>query len=272
MSILQYHFRSRILKMNTAITVTIPEPSDHRTPPEMPLDEIYHGKKYPTIYLCHGGGGDNTLWTRNTRVEMYGNEKRVMTVSMDLEDSFCCDMKCGRKYFTYVTEELPRLVQALFPSSPAREDNFVAGFSMGAHCAMKIALRCPEKYVAVWSMSGAKDQVKMDELAKARGIMASNDLIEAAFGPMDQVRGGENDLPGLAKKLAESDQPRPMIFHSCGRQDYGMELCREFADYLTSLGLKNEFYTPDGSHDWYYVDTMIKKAIFEAFPIREVAY
>ena len=100
MSILQYHFRSRILKMNTAITVTIPEPSDHRTPPEMPLDEIYHGKKYPTIYLCHGGGGDNTLWTRNTRVEMYGNEKRVMTVSMDLEESFCCDMKCGRNYFT----------------------------------------------------------------------------------------------------------------------------------------------------------------------------
>lgn len=160
MSILQYHFRSRILKMNTAITVTIPEPSDHRTPPEVPLDEIYHGKKYPTIYLCHGGGGDNTLWTRNTRVEMYGNEKRVMTVSMDLEESFCCDMKCGRKYFTYVTEELPRLVQALFPSSPAREDNFVAGFSMGAHCAMKIALRCPEKYAAVWSMSGAKDQVR----------------------------------------------------------------------------------------------------------------
>lgn len=30
MSILQYHFRSRILKMNTTITVTIPEPSDHR--------------------------------------------------------------------------------------------------------------------------------------------------------------------------------------------------------------------------------------------------
>ena len=45
MSILQYHFRSRILKMNTAITVTIPEPSDHRTPPEMPLNEIYHGQK-----------------------------------------------------------------------------------------------------------------------------------------------------------------------------------------------------------------------------------
>ena len=53
---------------------------------------------------------------------------------------------------------------------------------------------------------------------------------------------------------------------------YYLSLIHIFADYLTSLGLKNEFYTPDGSHDWYYVDTMIKKAIFEAFPIREVAY
>ena len=270
MSILQYRFRSRVLNMNTAITVTIPDPSDSKTPRDRTLDEIYHGKKYPTIYLCHGGSGDNTTWTRNTRVEMYGNEKRVMTVSMDLEESFCCDMKCGRAYFTYATEELPRLVQGLFPSSPAREDNFVAGFSMGAHCAMKIALRCPEKFAAVWSMSGAKDQVKMDQLARARGIQASNDLIEAAYGPMDQVRGSENDLLHLAKSLAESDRPRPLIFHSCGRQDYGLELCQEFADYLTSVGLENQFVTPDGIHDWYYADRMIHQAIYEAFPICSV--
>ena len=110
----------------------------------------------------------------------------------------------------------------------------------------------------------------MDQLAKARGIMASNDLIEAAFGPMDQVRGGENDLMDLAKRLAESEGPRPMIFHSCGRQDYGLELCQEFAEYLTSLGLENRFFTPDGIHDWHYADSMIKKAILEEFPIRKI--
>ena len=134
MSILQYHFRSRVLNMSTSITVTIPDQSDGKTPWDKTLDDIYYpGKKYPTIYLCHGGSGDNTTWARNTQVELYGNQKRVMTVGMDLEESFCCDMKVGRNYFTYATEEVPRLVQALFPSSPAREDNFVAGFSMGGH-------------------------------------------------------------------------------------------------------------------------------------------
>lgn len=112
----------------------------------------------------------------------------------------------------------------------------------------------------------------MDQLAREQGIMASNDLIEAAFGPMDEVRGGENDLPALAKSLAESDRPRPAIFHSCGRQDYGLELCQEFADYLTELGLENQFFTPDGIHDWYYADRMIHKAIFEGLPIREIDY
>lgn len=272
MSLLEYRFRSRVLNMYTSITVTIPEPSNHKTPPERTLDEIYHGKKYPTVYLFHGGGGDHSAWTRNTRIELYGNVRRVMTVSMDLEESFCCDMKCGRKYFTYVTEELPRLVQSLFPSSPLREDNFVAGFSMGAHCSMKVALRCPEKYAAVWSMSGAKDQVKMDQMARAQGILASNDLIEAAFGPMDQVRGGENDLITLARELAESDSSRPMIFHSCGRQDYGLALCQEYADYLTEIGLENEFFTTNGVHDWFYADEMIRKAFYEKFPIREIDY
>ncbi|RHP47582.1 alpha/beta hydrolase-fold protein [Clostridium sp. AF32-12BH] len=273
MSILQYHFRSRVLNMSTSITVTIPDQSDGKTPWDKTLDDIYYpGKKYPTIYLCHGGSGDNTTWARNTQVELYGNQKRVMTVGMDLEESFCCDMKVGRNYFTYATEEVPRLVQALFPSSPAREDNFVAGFSMGGHCAMKIALRCPEKYAAVWAMSGAKDPVRMYHLALERGIHASNDLIQAAMGPIDEVYGTENDLLYLAKSLAESDRPKPLIFHSCGKQDYGLALCQEFADYLTSVGLKNEFFTPDGIHDYYYANQMLRKAIFEKFPIREVNY
>ena len=49
MSILQYSFRSRVLNMATSITVTIPDPSTSKTPREKTLDQIYHGKKYPTI-------------------------------------------------------------------------------------------------------------------------------------------------------------------------------------------------------------------------------
>lgn len=53
-------------------------------------------------------------------------------------------------------------------------------------------------------------------------VMTVSMDIEAAFGPMDEVRGGENDLMYLADRLATLDAPRPMIFHSCGLEDYGM--------------------------------------------------
>ncbi len=40
-------------------------------------------------------------------------------------------MAYGHQYFTFVSEELPKFVRAIFPLSDKREDNFVAGMSMG---------------------------------------------------------------------------------------------------------------------------------------------
>ena len=223
--------------------------------------------RFPTVYLMHGGGESCTAWYRNTKVERYAQEMGCMTVSVDLFNSFGCNMYYGYQYMTYVIEEVMRVVQRYFPSSPKREDNFILGFSMGAHAAMKYALNYPEKFAGVFAMSGAKDIVKMMKLAKE--ILGSDGRTEFAdFGPDERIPGSENDLLHLAKALAESDRPRPLIFHSCGESDYGLELCKEFRDYLDSVGLENTFYTVPGVHDYYYTDNMVRKAICECFPIR----
>jgi putative tributyrin esterase len=44
-----------------------------------------------------------------------------------------------------------------FHLSDKREDNFIAGLSMGGYSAFKSALRCPEKYIAAASLSGVLD-------------------------------------------------------------------------------------------------------------------
>lgn len=41
--------------------------------------------------------------------------------------------------------------------SAKREDNFVAGLSMGGYGAVKAALTCPDKYFACASLSGSLD-------------------------------------------------------------------------------------------------------------------
>ena len=158
MGVIHYDYYSAVLNCATRITITLPDIS--RGPLRgKSLDEIYKpGRKFPTLYLCHGGTGDSTTWYRNTQLELFLNEKNMMSVSIDAPETFYCDMKYGRPYFTYLTEEIPRLIQTLFPSSPLRKDNFIMGFSMGAHGAMKAALRCPDKFAAVMSISGAKDR------------------------------------------------------------------------------------------------------------------
>jgi len=267
MGVINYDFHSAVLNCATRITITLPDIA--RGPLRgKPLDEIYRsGLKFPTLYLCHGGSGDSTAWHRYTQLEMFLNEKNMMSVSIDAPETFFCDMKYGRAYFTYLTEEIPRLVQTMFPSSPLRKDNFIAGFSMGAHGAMKVALRCPDKFAAVMAMSGAKDQVKMRELAEKRGIKASFQVIDAAFGPKEQVAGSENDLIYLAKKLAESDCEKPMLFTACGTEDYGLQLCTEFHEYLDSLGLENRFITQPGIHDYYFANKILKYTLDELFQI-----
>ncbi|GMA60977.1 hypothetical protein GCM10025859_14170 [Alicyclobacillus fastidiosus] len=64
------------------------------------------------------------------------------------------DMAYGNRYWTFLSEELPEVARSFFHLSDAREDNFVAGLSMGGYGALKWALRKPEQFVAAASLSG----------------------------------------------------------------------------------------------------------------------
>lgn len=71
------------------------------------------------------------------------------------ERGFYTDMAEGYRYWTMLSEELPQIVGNLFPISRRREDTFAAGLSMGGYGALKLALRCPDRFAgAVAPVSG----------------------------------------------------------------------------------------------------------------------
>lgn len=100
---------------------------------------------YPVLYLLHGLSDDHTIWHRRTSIERYVSALGLAVVMPNVGKSFYTDMANGGNYFTFITEELPTLVQSYFPVSAKREDNFIAGLSMGGYGAFKVALSCPEK-------------------------------------------------------------------------------------------------------------------------------
>ena len=57
--------------------------------------------KLPTVYILHGGGDDDSLLYRYTRLEYYAEQNQVMTVTAQAHDSFFIDTAYGIPYYTF---------------------------------------------------------------------------------------------------------------------------------------------------------------------------
>lgn len=116
MALIQYSFRSEVLKENTEIYVILPTYEVFRDPEKKGAETYY--KEYErkkTLYVLHGGSDDASLYLRRTRLEEYALERDLAVVMPEVRNSFYCDMVHGKKYFTYLSEELPEIVENIFP-------------------------------------------------------------------------------------------------------------------------------------------------------------
>jgi S-formylglutathione hydrolase FrmB len=173
--------------------------------------------------------------------------------------SFYTDMSRGYRYFTFISEELPALARSFFPLSDRREDNFVAGLSMGGYGAFKLAMRCPEKFAAGASLSGA-----LDIANTTHGDEEYNNI----FGDIENLRGSENDLFFLAEKLAASDGEKPQLYQCCGTEDFLYEDNIRFREHCKNLNLKLTYEEEKGIHEWGYWDKKIQ-SVLRWLPLRE---
>ena len=156
MALIQYSFRSEVLKENTEIYVILPTYEVFRDPEKKGAETYY--KEYErkkTLYVLHGGSDDASLYLRRTRLEEYALERDLAVVMPEVRNSFYCDMVHGKKYFTYLSEELPEIVENIFPLTHDPKERYVIGNSMGSHGTFKWALNRPDFFAAAAGMSGA---------------------------------------------------------------------------------------------------------------------
>jgi S-formylglutathione hydrolase FrmB len=175
-------------------------------------------------------------------------------------------MVYGGKYWQFVSEEVPALVRDTFPVSSEREDNFVAGLSMGGYGAFKLALTHPERYAAAASLSGAVDirevvrEKKDDPLNKDWLVGMRN-----VFGDLGKVPDSKHDLFTLAKKVAKGNA-KPRLFQCCGTEDFLYADNVRFRDAIRKLPLDLTYTEGSGEHNWAYWDRMIQDVLAWMFP------
>src|SRR5688500_5995486 len=158
MALIDCKFFSETLGMCSSMRVVLPE-----TTPRPADDDRVGGPEQPrfrghrTLLLLHGMSDDESAWTRSTNVESYADELGLALVMPNVHRSFYTNMLHGYRYWDFVSSELLDKARGFFPLSSAREDNFVAGLSMGGHGAFKLALRLPHVFAAAASLSGVAD-------------------------------------------------------------------------------------------------------------------
>lgn len=234
MALMQFNFRSACLRRATNVSIVLPTNTDRMGS----AANLRADARYQVLWLLHGGLGDDRDFLNFSNILRHAEEHHIAVVMPSCEGLFYQE-----PYFTYVTEELPRLLQKLLPLSHKREDNFIGGLSHGGDCALRACLEKPEQYAAGLVMSAAGTTHFADR---------ENHLLYDVFG--------------LAEKALEG-QPTPVIF-ATGSGDRGAPCYYPVIDRLDEMGypLRRHYVENDG-HSWPFWDNTLKLALDELLPL-----
>ena len=243
-----FHFFSETLQIQTAAYVLLPEADVLKNHAERPI---------PTLYLLHGLSDDHTSWMRNTRIAQYARKYRLAVVMPAVNRSFYTDMAHGAKYWTFISEELPRVMEAVFPLSQSRQGRFAAGLSMGGYGAMKLGLQKPDRYAAIAAFSAPLMLHLAGEQGHADPEFA-RELLDI-FGSLEQLQAGEANLALTAQQLEPA--VAPAMFTACGTSDFLFQANEGFnALFGQKFGIR--YLTEEGAdHTWDFWDKCIQIAL-----------
>ena len=240
MSLIEMHVFSEALNRSTCVNVILPLPRRAELP----------GLGLPVLTLLHGMGDDYTMWLRRTNVERYALDRGIAVVMPDGGLGCYHNMVHGGRWRDYILDELPGLMRSLLPLSARREDNFIAGCSMGGFGALKLGMSRPEQYAMIGCFSAAHMEYRPDHPRnKAMLARVYGETLDACDAQI------ERDI------LAANAGSRELrVCHACGDNDVLRQNAlksREFFEALPPGAIDYSFMTLPGKHDWALWDRML---------------
>ena len=255
MALMHVDFFSDVLGMGMNMDVILPQ----KTSKQIGMEGMAEDGSYKTVYLLHGMSDDHTVWQRRTAIERYMSRLGIAVVMPSTHLGFYTDTTYGMRYWTFVSEELPRICREFFPRmSDKREDTLAAGLSMGGYGAWKLALGASDTFGAAASLSGALDMAGDHHRQMLEEKRA---LFTGIFGSEEQLKGSDNDLFALAEKLAAGKKELPRLYAWCGTEDFLYEDNRNAWAHVKRLGYDLTCEESAGDHQWKYWDAKIQDVL-----------
>lgn len=255
MALMHVNFFSDVLGMSVNMDVIIPQ----QTRGQIGMEGKAGDGQYKTMYLLHGMSDDQTIWQRRTSIERYVSRLGIAVVMPTTHLAFYTDTTYGMRYWTFVSEELPRICQEFFPRmSDKREDRLAAGLSMGGYGAWKLGLGASDTFGAAAALSGALDMAEDYRRHVKGGNVA---LFRGIFGSVEQMEGSDNDLLALAEKLAAAGKELPRLYAWCGTEDFLYQGNLRAWEHVKKLGYPLTCEESAGDHQWKFWDEKIQDVL-----------
>ncbi|MGW3208561.1 alpha/beta hydrolase [Streptomyces sp. NPDC001135] len=153
-------------------------------------DPAYRHKKFPVVEVLPGYPGSAKAWFGSMKAHeqllplmQSGQVAPFIMVAPRTNllagvDTGCANIPGQVNADTWLSIDVPKMVTDNFRAQPAPQGWAVAGYSAGAHCAVKLAVAHPDRYRAAVSLSGYNDPI-----GERNSLAAQNPTLRAQNNP-----------------------------------------------------------------------------------------
>ncbi|MDU3979671.1 MAG: alpha/beta hydrolase-fold protein, partial [Staphylococcus epidermidis] len=198
MALITMNYNSPTIGMHQNLTIILPEDVTF-------FDSSTTAKQLQSMLLLHGLSSDETTYIRYTSIERYANEHQLAIIMPNVDHSGYANMVYGHSYYDYILE-----IYEYLPLSRKREDNFIAGHSMGGYGTIKFALTQSDKFAKAAPLSAVFEAQRFIDLDW------TDFSPQSITGNNTQIKGTELDTYYLLDQAIDANVDIPELFIMCG--------------------------------------------------------
>ena len=215
-------------------------------------------RRYPVLYLLHGGGDDQTGWVQFGEVQhiadraiLDGQATPMIIVMPDAQTGrrgFFNDMSGEWRYEDFFFEEFIPFVERTYRIKAEKRYRAVSGLSMGGGGSFMYALHHPEMFSSAAPLSASTGPLSLEGFKKRirtnAHLKVSDAEIEAYFN--------RHSALALVNTMPDEQKKAVRWYIDCGDDDFLFEGNSLIHIAMRKQGIPHEFRIRDGGHTWTY--------------------
>lgn len=232
-------------------------------PEDWKKENAYFQRPMKTLLLLHGFSGSCDDWFSGSAIQELASLYNLAVICPTGENSFYLDgPETGRKYGTFVGEELMGYARKTFGLSEDPADTFVGGLSMGGFGAIHTGLAYPHTFSKIFALSSALIVHNIERMKPGDADpMANYDYYKLVFGELENLSSSPNNPEEQIRRLKQSGTKIPEIYMACGTEDFLINENHLFRDFLKEQNVPFHYCEDKGIHNWAFWNQFLEPAI-----------